>query len=199
MSEVSFPGMRSIGQYAFENCTSLTELTFPGSFGSLGTNAFKNSGLQSITFESGVKMVSGFKDCTNLQSVTLCEGVETIVASAFENCTNLTEIKIPDSVTVIGKRAFMSCSKLKTVTFGENSQLTTLGESAFRVCSELESIAIPKGITMLDASFAFCTKLAEIRFYGTVEQWNAMSRTTNWMYKVPATQVICKDGNVAIA
>jgi len=40
--------------------------------------------------------------------------------------------------------------------------------------------------------------LTSIIYDGTMEQWAAVSKGSNWKYKVPATVVICLDGKVAL-
>ena len=66
-------------------------------------------------------------------------------------------------MTSIGSSAFDGCSALKTVTFGDNSQLESIGGSAFRDCSSLTSIEIPSRVTSI-ASNAFedCSSLTSI-------------------------------------
>ena len=76
---------------------------------------------------------------------------------------NLQSITIPDSVTSIGNSAFNHCNSLKSVEFGENSQLTSIGDYAFSYCSSLTSITIPKGITSIASStFRSCSSLTSI-------------------------------------
>ena len=87
----------SIGDYAFEYCSSLTSITVPDSVTSIGNAAF---------FE-----------CANLTSITIPDGVTSIGNNAFRNCRSLTSITIGDSVTSIGDYAFEYCSSLTTVTF----------------------------------------------------------------------------------
>ncbi|MBS7390438.1 MAG: leucine-rich repeat protein, partial [Oscillospiraceae bacterium] len=90
----------SIGDWAFENCTSLTSVTIPDSVTSIGFCAFS--------------------DCTSLTSVTIGSGVTSIGSSAFSNCTSLTSVTIPDSVTSIGIGAFYGCTSLASVTIPES-------------------------------------------------------------------------------
>ncbi|MGD9474589.1 MAG: leucine-rich repeat domain-containing protein, partial [Eubacteriaceae bacterium] len=72
---------------------------------------------------------SAFYDCSNLESVTLNEGLKTIGIQAFYNCDSLESITIPDSVqTIDGESyyggAFEGCNSLKIVEIG--SGLTTI-------------------------------------------------------------------------
>ncbi len=74
-------------------------------------------------------------------------------------------IVIPSSVTEIGHKAFAGCRNLTSVTFEENSQLTTIDSQAFGACSRLESITIPKSVTALNYNaFGYCTALSEVVF-----------------------------------
>ncbi|MBD5428068.1 MAG: leucine-rich repeat domain-containing protein [Treponema sp.] len=43
-------GVEHIGENAFQNCSSLTEVTIPGSVTSIGTGAFAGSGIKTITY-----------------------------------------------------------------------------------------------------------------------------------------------------
>ena len=63
----------SIGQYAFENCSSLTSVTIPNSVTSIGNRAFYNcSSLTSITIPNSVTSIGqgAFNNCSFLQNVT---------------------------------------------------------------------------------------------------------------------------------
>lgn len=67
---------------------------------------------------------------------------------------DITSVSIPDSVTGIGEGAFSFCENLTSVTFGENSLLSSIGENAFSVCSALESISLGEHITYI-GEYAF--------------------------------------------
>ena len=85
----------SIGDYAFEDCSSLTSIKLPNSVTSIGNWAFK--------------------DCSSLTSITLPNSVTSIAYEAFRGCSGLTSIKIPNSVTSIGDEAFNRCDSLTDV------------------------------------------------------------------------------------
>ena len=88
--------VRSIGNYAFLSCFSLTSVTIPNSVTSIGNFVFF--------------------DCRGLTSVTIPNSVTSIGALAFAYCTSLTSVTIPNSVTSIGDSAFASCSGLTSIT-----------------------------------------------------------------------------------
>jgi len=72
---------------------------------------------------------TGFHDNTQITSVTILEGADSIDTNAFYRCGGLTSITIPASVNPIGHRAFIECKNLTSVTFqGAN---TTIGPQKF--------------------------------------------------------------------
>ena len=102
----------SIGNYAFRNCSSLTEVTIPNSVTSIGGSAFEGcSSLTEVTIPNSVTSIGNdaFRNCSSLTEVTIGNSVTSISYSAFEGCSSLTEVTIPNSVTSIGGRAFNGC------------------------------------------------------------------------------------------
>ena len=139
-----------------------------------------------------------FYYCDNLTSVSIGNSVTTIGDAAFGDCTNLTSVVIPDSVTTIGDAAFGDCTNLTSVVIPDG--VTTIGDSAFAWCTSLTSVIIPDSVTTIGSrAFAWCTSLQDIQFTGTVEEWNAILKGSNWNYtESSVTKVVCLDGEVAI-
>lgn len=78
---------------------------------------------------------------------------------------DIKKVEIPNSITSIGEYAFYECKNLKSITFGENSQLEIIGSSAFRFCNGLESIVIPDSVKRIDSiAFSNCKNLKSIIF-----------------------------------
>ena len=70
---------------------------------------------------------------------------------------------------------------------------------AFAFCKNLKTLTIHSTTTYIGwGAFFECSSLTEIKFDGTVEQWNAITKGDNWNYGVPATKVICNDGEVTL-
>lgn len=125
-----------IGEEAFRDCTTLTNVMIPNSVTKIGAYSFSGcTGLTSIkipgsvseigTLYTGVSYWPGgaFSGCTNLTSVEISYGVKIIGSEAFSDCSNLTRINIPDSVTDIGYNAFFKCTKLNKISLPDNVKL----------------------------------------------------------------------------
>ena len=157
-------GVTTIGECAFCNCTSLTDITIPDGVTSIGNAAFSGcEGLTSITIPDSVTSIgyAAFRYCSSLTSVTIPDSVTSIGESAFSGCWDLTSITIPDSVTSIGEWAFSGCSSLPSITIPDS--VTSIEYGAFHACSSLTSITIPDGVTSIGyGTFHTCSSLTSI-------------------------------------
>lgn len=123
---------------------------------------YNNEYIKNLTISNlGNIGASAFYGCSNLQEVTLSEGVTSIGISAFSSCSSLSEIKIPNSVTSVEGCAFSGCSALTSVSLGNS--VKTIGENAFEECSSLPEITIPQSVKSIgDVAFSNCTALADV-------------------------------------
>ena len=118
-------------------------------------------------------------DFPNLQTITIPSSVTSIGSRAFYGCTSLTSITIPDSVTSIGNYAFYDCTSLKSITIPEG--VKSIGSKAFHNCESLTSVTIPSSVFSIGTyAFGHCLSLKTINYTGTKEQWNAISKGTDW-------------------
>ncbi len=147
----------------------------------------------SITYKENVYAVKciesfAFKDCENLESVVIEEGVTDVGGSVFYNCYSLKSAIFPNSVEIIGESVFYCCSSLKIVNFP--SKETTIGKKFFCGCSELEQFEIPSQVhTIDDSAFGGCTSLTSIKIPNSVEHmgegvFNACSALTTYVEAV---------------
>ena len=215
----------SIGNYAFYECYRLTSVEIPDSVTSIGSFAFYHTPIyddennwendvlyigkylinakptisDAYTIKAGTLVIAdeAFFSCDSLTSVEIPDSVTYIGDGAFSGCDNLTSVVIGDSVTYIGYSAFYGCDNLTSVVIGDS--VTSIGEAAFSFCYSLTSVEIPDSVTSIGyEAFEYCYRLTSITFEGTVEQWKAISKGSDWTNGVPATKVVCKDGDVAL-
>ena len=130
----------SIGEYAFEDCSSLQSVSIPDSVTSIEEYAFEY--------------------CSSLQSVSIPNSVTNIGKSAFYNCSSLTSVSIPDSVTSIEEYAFEDCSSLQSVSIPDS--VTSIEDGTFDNCSSLQSLSIPDSVTNIGENAFY--NIAEITY-----------------------------------
>ena len=147
----------SIGEFAFNICSGLTEITIPDNITEIGDMAFYScSDLTAVTIGKGLKAIGKqvFYGCSALSSVTLCEGLTEIGTGAFDYCYSLADIKIPNSVTTIRGSAFANCKAMTSVTIPVG--VKTIEVAAFYYCTELTTVIIPSSVkTIGDQAFGY--------------------------------------------
>ena len=158
LTSITIPNsVTSIGDYAFYDCSSLTSLTLPNSVTSIGDDAFAwCTSLTSIVVESGNTMYDSRENCNAI--------IETATNTLIAGCQSTT---IPNSVTSIGRYAFHACSSLTSITLPNS--VTSIGNYAFEYCSSLTSITLPNSVTSIgDGAFAWCSSLTSITLPNSV-------------------------------
>lgn len=131
-------GVSSIIEWAFDNCTTLTSVTFPDSLVKLGAASFYGSrALKSIDIPVGVTRIEDWTFGHNvaLTDATLPEGITFIGDNAFYACNQLRSINIPDTVVTIENYTFAECYVLTSLVLPDG--LTYIGEGAFANCPNL--------------------------------------------------------------
>ncbi|MDR2267312.1 MAG: leucine-rich repeat protein [Christensenellaceae bacterium] len=150
--------LEEIGEYAFSGCLGLENIVMPDSLTTIMSHAFYNcSNLRSVEFSENSELLLildyAFANNFDLESFDIPEGVFTIGEGVFYGSA-LTSITIHSNVFIIQSKAFENCYNLASVTFEDDSALTSIGEKAFAGCSSLTSIKIPRLVEMLE-SYAF--------------------------------------------
>ncbi|MGN1047013.1 MAG: leucine-rich repeat domain-containing protein, partial [Eubacteriales bacterium] len=134
------------------------------------------SSITNVIIQDGVMSIGNyaFEYCSSLTSVNIPDSVTSIGKYAFYYCNNLASVNIPDGVTSIGSSAFSGCGSITSVTIPDS--VTSIGDYAFDGCSSLASVTIPDSVTSIgEGAFSDCSSLTDVYYYGTEEQWNAIS------------------------
>ena len=141
LKHVDLTALRNAAGEEFENCTSLKTID-NGIFTNFSEGMFRNSGLETLTYNA-----------------------DRIPANCFENCKNLKDVTITRTIVYVGKQAFNNCETLEKVTFNDLAGCEFIYEEAFSNCNSLKSVTLP------DSEFEFETNvfsndknLTEIKF-----------------------------------
>ena len=157
-------GITSLGDCLFYYCANAKTVSLPATLTSIGDSAFAQKDAVS-SYTAG------------LTSVTIPQAVTAIQSYAFYH-TAIAEVTVPASVKTWGKYAFSGCAKLKTARVACDS----IGAFAFTRCTALSSLIISANCrTFGENMLTYCESLTAITYEGTKEQWNAITKPTNWM------------------
>ena len=183
-------GIISVGDYAFDGCTKLTEIMIPDSVTYIGQYAFLGcSGITSMTIPYTVEWIEGgaFANCSDLLEINMQKeaiddepSVERVIA--YEGYASLDGVlysksmgsiisypagkteesfTIPSQVKTIATSAFDGCANLKSVIIPDG--VREIGHFAFYQCTGLTEIVLPNTVTSIGLlSFADCTHLSHI-------------------------------------
>ena len=165
LSEIVIPAsVTNIGDFAFCSCRSLCKIVIPASVTSIGDHAFSGcSSLSEIVIPASVTSIGdcAFHDCSSLSEIVIPSSVTSIGDFAFCSCRSLCKIVIPSSVTSIGDSAFSDCHSLSKIVIP--SSVTSIGKGAFWGCDSLSEIVIPASVTSIgDDAFWDCDSLSKI-------------------------------------
>jgi RNA polymerase sigma factor (sigma-70 family) len=135
----------------------VTQAVLPASVRSIGRYAFSLSQLESITLPEGLETIgnSAFQSCSRLGSVVIPSTVTEIGRYAFYNAFRTSSeatVTIADAECSIGQGAFCY-SNMSAIDLG--SRVTSIGQDAFASLGRTDSIIVPNSCTYL-AARAFC-------------------------------------------
>lgn len=168
-------GVRSIGEDAFRDCSSLESVIFENTvLEKISDGAFWGcSALSSIALPDSVTEIerNAFFE-TGLRNIQLSEKLTLIGGGAFCNCKNLKQVQLPPQLKELGEGAFFNCENLAQIQLP--SQLNKLGGDAFRDCTSLDKIDIPAGLKQIESA-TFCnTGLTSVTLHEgltKIEDW----------------------------
>ncbi len=197
-SVISIPdSVESIGDCAFAECKAATKVSAAASIGSYAFN--NDSCLTDLTLKEGCKSIGSyaFANCITLNKINSSvvgkaffpDSLETIGENAFLNCNLLTDVSLGSSISSLSANAFKgstnidklslsvngdgwssgvslasafpdSISKIKNIIVSEG---TKIPNSLFEDMTNVESITIPDTITVIGSNaFKGCISLKRI-------------------------------------
>lgn len=109
---------------------------------------------------------SAFKNCLQLESVTIPRTVTSLGTLVFSGCSGLKTVELSDKLTEIPDGTFYNCGRLTSITIPEG--VTKIGQKAF-LGSGLTQVTIPAKVQSIDEeAFAKCAGLISVVFQDNV-------------------------------
>ena len=144
--------LTSISGYAFQECTGLESISLPfigmkasdtsgahlgNIFGSTNESLVPDT-LKHVTVRAKTIPSGAFRNCANVETITVGSGVSTVSSNAFTNCTGLKRVEFKNGVKTIGSSIFSGCEALEEVSF--SSTITSVGTSVFTDCVNIKRV-----------------------------------------------------------
>lgn len=168
LATINLSGVTRFAEGVFRNAKALKSVTMSASASIyVGQEAFRNCvTLSDITARIAAADDGAFRNCISLRAITfVSSGIEYIGSNAFNGCVLIQKVSIPSSVVAIGDSAFDGCRGITSLTFESNETLQTIGYSAFGGCSLLTKVILPSSLVELNASaFYGCSDLKYVEF-----------------------------------
>lgn len=168
LATINLSGVTRFAEGVFRNAKALKSVTMSANASIyVGQEAFRNCvTLSDITARIAAVDDGAFRNCISLRAITfVSSGIEYIGSNAFNGCVLIQKVSIPSSVVAIGDSAFDGCRGITSLTFESNETLQTIGYSAFGGCSLLTRVILPSSLVELNASaFYGCSDLTYVEF-----------------------------------
>ena len=147
-------GGLTIGERAFYNCGSLSQVTGWGSSVSIGAYSFRGTNIYGSTDLSNVVYIGeyAFEDCWGITGQVSLHNAAYIGENAFAGCTGITGGLDLSSATSIGAGAFSGCTGLsgKIVM----NKVETIGANAFEGCTGVTSVQYSQKAEVAENAFS---------------------------------------------
>ena len=209
-------GVKTIGYDAFHGCTSLQISSLPEGLESIGSRAFMNcTSITSLTVPNSVVSMGDliFRYCNNLKNLTLpflgntrndtfaCGFSRFFADNSDYTCSALETVTVTDAYN-IQEKAFKYEANAYAARFPNlrsiriSGPATSVGKEAFYGLGALETCTLPGSVSSIgNSAFYKCSKLAELSFDGTMEEWQAIAigSGNTPLYGIP---IHCSDGDL---
>jgi hypothetical protein len=155
-------GIETLGDDAFNNCSSLEYLALPETLQTIGDSAFRGAKFSSLRIPQGVRSLgfSAFADCTRLTSIDLSSlPLTSLEDRVFSGCASLKTLSLPAGLPdkTVPTGMFYQCTALESLTLPLDIEI--IGDSAFSGCSTLSSLELPAAVKTIEAgAFSGCAQ-----------------------------------------
>ena len=167
----------------------ITSLVVSDGITGIGSNAFRDSGLESVSFGKASLSLGNysFANCAFLKTIDFGSGTITPGKCVFEYCTALTTVSVPANVTMVGSysgigsgyRMFGGCTGLQTATV----DCAYVGPFFFESCT-----------SMTQATFTN----ASVQFYFLEENSGHPFHANSQAMNVTVVGCLCSRANVLV-
>ncbi len=147
-----FDSVKIILSECFSGCKAMTASPIPAGCTSIGALAFSGTRIENLTVPAGVGYLGAgaFKNCLDLETVTLPTHLAKVSSELFAGCTALKNVAIGSDAdtgyttgsAVIEPNAFSGCTELKNVSIYNRAENLIIDKNAFFGCTELKSMMI---------------------------------------------------------
>lgn len=116
--------------------------------------------------------VANFKDCPNVETIILENGIESISGQAFEGCRSLKEVRLPASFSSIISGIFAECDSLESIVIDESNPWLFSPKGSNAIVDRKDSVLLAGcGSTVITSdvrvigqrAFFTCTNLTEVK------------------------------------
>ncbi len=133
----------TIGKEAFSGCTKLANVDLGSSVETIQERAFYNAkALKNVVFPTVLRTIEkeAFYGCSTMTAIELPASVTSVGEYAFANCTNVETITVSNGLENLGDYAFMNCGKVQSFTIP--SSLVDLGIGVFQGWTSLKELNV---------------------------------------------------------
>ena len=170
--------VETIGYQAFAY-SNVDDINIPSSLKTLGSEAFRLSKIREAMLPNTMTTIEygAFLDCRFLRKANFPESINLMPNRTFENCTQLNDLTLHEGLTEIETFALRNMPMIKKIP----STVITIGEGAFHNCWGVDSIFIPNSCTYIGDDAFTSNQARYIEFpviYSAVEGRTILDNTS---------------------
>lgn len=168
--KLSLPeNLRTISDYAFQDCLISDSIVLPSSVSYIGNSAFDNcSNLKKINIPFNVTFLGTytFNRCSSLTDIDFASGTTSIPNFFANNCISLKKIEMPAEIKSIGINAFANCTRLNAVKFSD--KVETISSEAFLNCNSIDFLRLPASLINIRPGAFVCPAMKTLYINRTI-------------------------------